>query len=567
MNIVCLNLLALFAVLGGGHVDTGEATSWRQPIGLHLFDDHLFVAERLTGRVAIVDVTTQKVVDKLEVGGRLEAMTGVGDRLFLADGDQDRLVCLCWQDGRLAATVELQTGRRPIQLVASRDGAKVWVSLRQDKAVECWDLLGRRRVRTVKLDFAPHCIALTPDEKTVLVADAFRGRISALDAESGAIVRTFEFPGTNIRGLAVAPNGEHYYFSHQILSEKSMITREAIFWGALITNNLRRVPMTAMLDAEQNPLGQSQLHYLGDAHAGAGDPGAIAVTPDGTLVVCLAGVGQVAIDRDWPFSFYRVQVGKRPSTLAVSPDGKTVYAANTFDDSITAIHVAKRTALGTWTLGEPAKLTAAQRGEVLFHDARLSHDGWFSCHSCHTEGHTNGVNADTFGDASYGAPKNTPTLFGVAHTGPWGWTGRFDRLADQVHNSITKTMLGGEPSEGQLSDLAAFLETLEPPKLAEPKNPLAAKGREIFRREGCTKCHSGGTFTTDGAFDVGLDDGLAGNTHFNPPSLRLVGETAPYFHDGRAQSLREVFSDYQHQLSGPLPESDLAALLAFLESL
>ena len=48
---------------------------------------------------------------------------------------------------------------------------------------------------------------------------------------------------------------------------------------------------------------------------------------------------------------------------------------------------------------------AVARGERLFHDARLSHDGWMSCHSCHVDGHTNGLVADTLGDGSYGAPN------------------------------------------------------------------------------------------------------------------------------------------------------------------
>ena len=53
-------------------------------------------------------------------------------------------------------------------------------------------------------------------------------------------------------------------------------------------------------------------------------------------------------------------------------------------------------------------MTAADRGERLFFDGRLSHDGWLSCQSCHTDGHTNNALADTLGDGSFGAAKRLP---------------------------------------------------------------------------------------------------------------------------------------------------------------
>src|SRR2546429_167098 len=79
-------------------------------------------------------------------------------------------------------------------------------------------------------------------------------------------------------------------------------------------------------------------------------------------------------------------------------------------------------------LGPQPELSLAERGELLFYDARLSHDGWFSCHSCHTDGHSNGLLNDNLGDGSFGAPKRVLSLLGVRDTGPWAWNGTMPDL-------------------------------------------------------------------------------------------------------------------------------------------
>ena len=46
-----------------------------------------------------------------------------------------------------------------------------------------------------------------------------------------------------------------------------------------------------------------------------------------------------------------------------------------------------------------------------------------SCHSCHPDGHTNGLLNDNLGDGNFGAPKRVLSLLGVGQTGPWAWNG------------------------------------------------------------------------------------------------------------------------------------------------
>jgi hypothetical protein len=65
---------------------------------------------------------------------------------------------------------------------------------------------------------------------------------------------------------------------------------------------------------------------------------------------------------------------------------------------------------------------------------------------------------------------------------------------------------------------------------------------------------------------VGLRDEL-GETRFNPPSLRGVGQRDRLFHDNRAAGLESVFTRHRHQLDAELSNDDLRDLLRFLRSL
>src|SRR5207247_8409668 len=117
--------------------------------------------------------------------------------------------------------------------------------------------------------------------------------------------------------------------------------------------------------------------------------------------------------------------------------------------------------------------------------ARLSHDGWFSCHSCHTDGHSNGLLADTLGDGSYGTPKRIVTLLGVKDTGPWAWNGSMRELEAQVRKSVETTMQRTKLTAGQEDELVAYLRTLVP---APPRGhqrekidgAIVRRGREVF---------------------------------------------------------------------------------------
>ena len=57
-------------------------------------------------------------------------------------------------------------------------------------------------------------------------------------------------------------------------------------------------------------------------------------------------------------------------------------------------------------------------------------------------------------------------------------------------------------------------------------------------------------------------------TMFDTPSLHGIWMTSPYFHDGSADTLWNLLSmGTVHNVSGGLDDSELLALISFLESL
>ena len=58
-----------------------------------------------------------------------------------------------------------------------------------------------------------------------------------------------------------------------------------------------------------------------------------------------------------------------------------------------------------------------------------------------------------------------------------------------------------------------------------------------------------------------------GNHEFNPPSLRGVSRRDTLLHDGRADSLEDVFQKERHPRGLELTRQEIADLVAFLKTL
>ncbi len=394
--------------------------------------------------------------------------------------------------------------------------------------------------------------------------DVFQTRRAAVvDAARPRTLAVHRLHGHNIRGLAVSANGKRLYVAHQKMPYRALADYEELHWGRMVANGVRVLDVDDVLRSETGQRLDGWLDEQGGIGGATGDPGGVVTGPHGVMAVAFSGVGEVVVRSHGHVK--RIAVQTRPEAMAIKHH--RLYVANRFDDSVSIIDLTRGAVIETISLGPAPEPTAIERGERLFFDARISHDGWMSCHSCHTDGHTAGLLVDTLGDGDYGAPKRVPSLLGTRNTGPWGWTGSAATLAGQVRDSVTTTMHGDPLTGAQTSDLVAYLESLEaPPSPYAGKRELIHRGRALFKSRDCVDCHSAPTFTSDATFHVGLAD-ERNRRFFNPPSLHGVNQRDRLFHDGRAASLEDVLLSFRHQLDAPLSKEEVAALLEYLRSL
>lgn len=558
---------------------TGFDGSYRQPsaIVLDQAGGRLMVSNQKSGTVSVIALQSGRTAE-FQVGFSLRDIIQTGHNRFLVVDNGRHTVTEFRVDDELTLrkTESCKVAPYPISACVSPDHGTVYVSSLWSRQITVLkrdpDSETLKPVRTIDLDFAPRELLLLPKQDRLIVAGNFSGRMAVIDTNSHKVQFVHRTTGHNIRGLGTSPDGETILVAHQMLNELAHTSRNDIHWGLLMSNDLRWFKTDAFLRQVPELYRHSHMHPLGKEGHAAGDPGQLAVAPDGTVVVTLSGVNEIAIGKENDFWLQRVKTGKRPVDVVLDSANRRAYVANAFDDSVSVLDLDRRKIVKTLSLGKLRELTDVEEGEQLFFDARLSHDGWMSCQSCHTDGHSNGGLNDNFTDGSFGAPKKVLSLLGRANTEPLGWNGRQKDFESQIRFSITSTMQAGDPPDDRTVRLLAdYVKSLQPPpSLAEARGELdpvrAEAGRKVFRKVGCVRCHQPPSFTSPATYDVGLKD-EEGNRRFNPPPLSGVSQREIFFHDGRAKTLRDVLFRFRHQLPRNMDPQDRELLLSYLQSL
>ena len=270
-------------------------------------------------------------------------------------------------------------------------------------------------------------------------------------------------------------------------------------------------------------------------------------------------------------------------------------------------------------------------GEQLFHDPRLSRTGAVSCASCHVlaEGGddgkivSNGINEER-------GEINAPTVFNAGLYSTQFWDGRVETLEDQIDGPIQNPIEMGSmwpevtdvlydiPEYAREFDalytpdedgdtitrdtvrqtIAAFVRSLHTTGsrfdrwLAGDEDALSPReleGYRWFKHYGCHSCHQGSAAGGNFFMQFGVlndyfhkrgniteaDRGrfnITGNKEdmykFKVPSLRMVAHTAPYLHDGTAETLRDaVDAMFTYQLGRTAPDLHKEAIVCFLHTL
>lgn len=268
-------------------------------------------------------------------------------------------------------------------------------------------------------------------------------------------------------------------------------------------------------------------------------------------------------------------------------------------------------------------------GKVLYHDTRLSHDNTVSCATCHPLASA-GVDGTRTSKGIYDqwGGINAPTVYNAAWNLAQFWDGRAKDLTDQIFNGppLDPMEMGSNWEEivGKFKEdpkfveqfdilfedgltgmniaraIAEFEKTLITPNsrfdqyLKGNKEVLSKEevdGYELFKKYNCATCHSGvnvggysyeklpiqGDYYAERTA-IALHDkdkgrnGVTGTERdygrFKVPTLRNVELTAPYLHDGSAETLDDAIQMISKYITGKdIPADERALIVAFLKTL
>ena len=566
-----------------------KVSTLRRPVAIEHMPDlnKLAILNQRSASLSFFDLATRQVTNEFAIGGKPTDMEFIPGTNLLAITNEAKHTVSLYEVGndQLAALADIEVCSYPRHLKYNARQSLLYVSGMWSRQLAVVQVDTANPVRSdllqkVDMEFTPHNIVFMPDGKHMVVGDCFGGNLMLFDTTAAANGELKQlglrvFPGHNVRGLQISADGEMLIVAHQMLNELAHTVRNDVHWGLLMSNDLRWLKVDSVLKGGDELYTGAHMHPLGEAGNATGDPSQVAVSQEGTVVVTLGGVGEIAYGKEDDFSLQRLKVGLRPVDLVIDETNGLVYVANMFGDSVSIVDL-KAQSSDEFPLGNQAELTERDKGELLFFNAKLSHDGWMSCNSCHTEGHTNGMVNDNFSDKSFGAPKRVFSLLGKAGTEPFAWNGQAQDLQKQIHNSLRITMqMDEEPTEQQLNQIAVFVSSLKrPPSIdvarGQVDNEAIERGRQVFLANQCKNCHAPPTYTVPELFDVGLVD-KEGNKEFNPPTLIGVGQRVHFFHDNSAKTLESVFKEHAHPAGefggNNLDDRQISDLVKFLKSL
>ena len=233
--------------------------------------------------------------------------------------------------------------------------------------------------------------------------------------------------------------------------------------------------------------------------------------------------------------------------------GSKVYVAQYFSDRLCAVNLSlnAKHPVRVLPLGPKPKRNRARRGQMLFNDATLCFDGWQSCASCHPGGRTDGLNWDLLNDGMANH-KNTRSLL-LAHRTPPAMSTGVRPSAEAAVRAGLEHILFAAVRESDATAIDAYLKSLEPvpsPHLLAGGglSPSAERGRRLFfsERVGCATCHPAPLYTDLRTYDVGSRGPEDRRDAFDTPTVIEAWRTAPYMHDGRYTTIREVIAEGKH---------------------
>ncbi len=399
----------------------------RSPVDLVLTPDEtrIVTANQVSNTVSLVDVASGTVVAEASCGERPSnvAITPDGQRVVATASYSGELFVYALSGDRLEQIGSVTLGFEPRGVALSPDGKLAYVALSTASAIAVVDIEQLAVLDRIAVGRWPRYVALSPDGTRLAVGCSGDRGVSVVDTVARKQLYLEDFSGLNLGQMQVSADGTYVYFPW-IVYRQNPITAENIRRGWVLASRIARVRLDGLARREAialDPRGQA-----------VGDPHGLALSPDEQTLVCTAsGTHELLVFKlpGLPFQDYggpgdhidpavlqdrerfdRITLGGRPMAVRYSKRGDTVYVANYLLNAIQVVDMASRKLARTIELSPAQPPSLARQGEAIFYDAGRSLDQWYSCHSCHYEGHTNAATMDTRNDGRFGNFKTVLSL-------------------------------------------------------------------------------------------------------------------------------------------------------------
>jgi YVTN family beta-propeller protein len=327
MNIRIASLLVIAALVS---CFFGSAQSLAENV---FTAENAYITNEGDNTVSVIDTKTDKVIRTIPVGSEPYGVAASRDgrKVYVANSASNTVSVINTATNKVRATIPVGTG--PFGVAVTPDGSKAYVSNLDANTVSVINTATNMVTATIPVSAtplplppttpAPFGVAVSRDGSKVYVTNsepAFQPAISVIDTATDTV--TARIPsGLHFGGVAVSPDGSKVYF----------IEYEGC--GVFVADTATNAVV---------------------AEFGAGEPPCfgLALSPDGSILY-VANFNTVSVIATATNALIAtIPVGSGPVGVAVTPDGRKIYVANSESNTVSVISAATDKVTATIPVGK-----------------------------------------------------------------------------------------------------------------------------------------------------------------------------------------------------------------------